>query len=139
VTFETTPVMSTYLLAFVIGGYSSVSEGIQTMFYPTTYEDDDSVNGSLRAEFTLALSIDVLELFDGAQGFNIPYTESGIPKLDSIGVSDFAAGGISSFVHFLFCIFLFLMISDGELGFECVDLPIRFSIVTKCHKEDLPR
>ena len=91
VTFATTPIMSTYLVAFVIGGYLNVTEGddsfSQTVYYPLTFDAN-------RAQFALDESLLVLDLFGGADGFNIPYTESGIPKLDTIGVSDFAAGGI---------------------------------------------
>jgi len=93
VTFATTPIMSTYLLAFIVGGYRSVEEGedgIQSVYYPHSF------GNASRAQFALEQSVRVLDVFEGADGFNLSFTDSGIPKLDSIGVSDFAAGGMEN-------------------------------------------
>jgi aminopeptidase N len=95
ITFEQTPKMSTYLLAFVIGGYLHVDEADdnedpkQTVYYPYTFHEN-------RATFALAESIKVLDLFGGSDGFDIDYTDSGIDKLDSIAVNDFAAGAMEN-------------------------------------------
>eukprot|EP01084_Bolivina_argentea_P062076 113510_1 len=93
VTFATTPEMSTYLLAFAIGGYNAITKDdsipLQTVYYPYTF-------GVERAAFALEESVAVLDLFSGPNGFNISYEISTINKLDSIAVSDFAAGAMEN-------------------------------------------
>ena len=91
VRFGTTPPMSSYLLAFIVGGYLSVDEGIQSVYTPYSFADEPQ-----RAQFALDQSIAVLDVLEGPDGFNRNFTDSGVPKLDSIGVTDFAAGGMLS-------------------------------------------
>lgn len=81
--------MSTYLLAFIVGGYLSINEGVQSVYYPYSF-----INETERGQFALDQTVDVLDVFESEDGFNRNYSDSGIPKLDSIGVSDFAAGGM---------------------------------------------
>ena len=100
VTFARTPRMSSYLVAFAIGIWNKQNttnndKTPQSVFYPPTFSQ-------ARAEFALEQSIAVLNEFEKPDVFGIPYNVTGLTKLDSIGVSDFAAGGMDPWTHFVF-------------------------------------
>ncbi len=88
VRFAETPIMSTYLLAFVVGDLVSVQA--------------DAVNGTTigvwttrgkenQAGFALDTSVKLLGYFN--EYFGIPYP---LPKLDHIAIPDFAAGAMEN-------------------------------------------
>ena len=88
VTFQPTPVMSTYLLAFVIGEFEAVSG-------KTKHGVDVSVWTPLglkaEGEFPLSVGIKTLEYF--TEFFDQPYP---LPKMDMIAIADFAAGAMEN-------------------------------------------
>ncbi|MDA0770603.1 MAG: hypothetical protein BZY79_05690 [SAR202 cluster bacterium Casp-Chloro-G4] len=88
ITFAESPIMSTYLLAFVIGDL--------------TYIEKTGDNGTLmrvfttrgreaQGQFALETSLRLLKFFNGY--FGIPYP---LPKMDHIAIPDFAAGAMEN-------------------------------------------
>jgi aminopeptidase N len=86
--FETTPKMSTYLLAFVFGelDYKSTKTdmGVEVRVYATP----DKVG---LTDFALDVGIRCLEFFEDYYGMPYP-----LPKLDLIGLPDFSAGAMEN-------------------------------------------
>jgi aminopeptidase N len=86
--FETTPIMSTYLLAFAYGelGYKAgvTNKDVEVKVYATP----DKVN---LTDFALDTAIRCLEFFEDYYG--VPYP---LPKLDLIGLPDFSAGAMEN-------------------------------------------
>lgn len=86
--FETTPRMSTYLLAFAYGelGYkeAKTKSGVSVRAYAT------AVNVSF-TEFALDVAVKVLDFYD--EYFAIPYP---LPKADMIALPDFASGAMEN-------------------------------------------
>ena len=88
VRFAETPVMSTYLLAFIVGNLTSIEEraaGGTTVGVWTTPGKEN------QAEFALATSVKLLGYFN--EYFGIPYP---LAKLDHIAIPDFAAGAMEN-------------------------------------------
>ena len=88
VRFAETPIMSTYLLAFIVGNLTSIEEraaGGTTVGVWTTPGKED------QASFALDTSIQLLGYFN--EYFGIPYP---LPKLDHIAIPDFAAGAMEN-------------------------------------------
>ncbi|HEV2402897.1 MAG TPA: M1 family metallopeptidase [Candidatus Saccharimonadales bacterium] len=87
-TFETTPRMSTYLLAFVYGemGYkeAKTKHGVTVR----TYATPDNVEFT---SFALDIAVRCLDFYDDY--FGIPYP---LPKCDLIGLPDFASGAMEN-------------------------------------------
>jgi len=95
VTFDTTPIMSTYLIAYIVGEL----EYIETMSNPTAPAGakpikvrvytlkGESSQGTYSAEVTAR----VLEYF--SEYFNIPYP---LPKIDLVAIPDFEAGAMEN-------------------------------------------
>ena len=88
VTFAPTPVMSTYLLAFVVGDLVSVAadaaDGTRVGVWTTPGKE-------AQAAFALDTSVKLLGYFNDY--FHIPYP---LPKLDHIAIPDFAAGAMEN-------------------------------------------
>ena len=88
VRFGETPVMSTYLLAFVVGDLVSVhedaAEGTTVGVWTTRGKEN-------QAGFALDTSVKLLGYFNDY--FGIPYP---LPKLDHIAIPDFAAGAMEN-------------------------------------------
>ena len=88
VAFAPTPVMSTYLLAFVVGDLVSVeadaADGTRVGVWTTPGKE-------AQAAFALDTSVKLLGYFNDY--FNIPYP---LPKLDHIAIPDFAAGAMEN-------------------------------------------
>jgi aminopeptidase N len=86
--FEATPIMSTYLLAFVFGelGYKSgkTKNGVEVRVYATP----DKVE---LTNFAVDVAVRCLDFFEDYYG--IPYP---LPKLDLIGLPDFSAGAMEN-------------------------------------------
>lgn len=89
VTFETTPKMSTYLLAFVIGDLQKKSgktnSGVAVNVYATPAQPAKSL------DFALQHSIDTIEFFDSY--FGVPYP---LPKSDAVALPDFSNGAMEN-------------------------------------------
>ena len=88
VRFGETPVMSTYLLAFVVGDLVSVeadaADGTRIGVWTTRGKEN-------QAGFALDTSVNLLGYFNDY--FGIPYP---LPKLDHIAIPDFAAGAMEN-------------------------------------------
>jgi puromycin-sensitive aminopeptidase len=88
VRFAETPIMSTYLLAFVVGNLTSIEErapGGTTVGVWTTPGKEN------QAGFALDTSVKLLGYFN--EYFGIPYP---LAKLDHIAIPDFAAGAMEN-------------------------------------------
>ena len=88
VRFGETPIMSTYLLAFVVGDLVSIeadaADGTRIGVWTTRGKEN-------QAGFALDTSVKLLSYFNDY--FGIPYP---LPKLDHIAVPDFAAGAMEN-------------------------------------------
>ncbi len=87
--FETTPVMSCYLLAFVVGDLHKVSgktkDNVDVNIWATPAQSSKSLN------FSLDVAIRVIEYF--SDYFDTPYP---LPKSDHVAVPDFSAGAMEN-------------------------------------------
>jgi puromycin-sensitive aminopeptidase len=88
VRFAETPIMSTYLLAFIVGHLVSVEQRAEggTMVGVWTTPGKEA-----QASFALDTSVKLLGYFNDY--FGIPYP---LPKLDHIAIPDFAAGAMEN-------------------------------------------
>ena len=88
VEFESTPKMSTYILAFLIGEFehlqSRTKDGILVRVFTTPGK-------KLQAKFALEVGIKCLEFYNSYFGINYP-----LPVLDMIAIPDFAAGAMEN-------------------------------------------
>lgn len=88
-TFETTPRMSTYLLAWVIGELhkktSSTSRGVEVNVWATPAQS------SAVLDFALEHAVKTIEFFD--EYFEVPYP---LPKSDHVALPDFTAGAMEN-------------------------------------------
>lgn len=95
--FHTTPIMSTYLLAFVVGEYHFVEStskgGVQVRVFTP-------VGKKSQGEFALQVACNTLDYF--SHYFAIPYPLS---KCDMIAIADFAAGAMEVLHSSLFSLF----------------------------------
>ncbi len=86
--FEETPVMSTYLLAFIVGDIKCVERtadnGTLIRVWATAGKED-------LGEFAAETSVKLLAFFNDY--FGVPYP---LPKLDHIAIPDFAAGAMEN-------------------------------------------
>lgn len=89
VKFEPTPVMSTYLLAFVIGKFNKVStvskKGVEVNAYASLAQSVESL------EFAAKVGADTLDFFDNY--FGVPYP---LPKCDQVALPDFESGAMEN-------------------------------------------
>eukprot|EP00300_Choanocystis_sp_HF-7_P042003 c8778_g1_i1.p1 GENE.c8778_g1_i1~~c8778_g1_i1.p1 ORF type:complete len:694 (-),score=157.71 c8778_g1_i1:127-2160(-) len=88
VRFDTTPIMSTYLLAFAVGEFDSLESRTQHGVSVRVFTPPGK--GS-EGEFALDVATRTLDFFDDY--FAVPYP---LPKLDLIAVPDFAAGAMEN-------------------------------------------
>ncbi|MSQ07286.1 MAG: M1 family peptidase [Dehalococcoidia bacterium] len=88
VRFDETPVMSTYLLAFVVGDLMSIhaqaKNGTKVSVWTTRGKEE-------QGRFALETSVRLLGYFNDY--FGIPYP---LPKLDHIAIPDFSAGAMEN-------------------------------------------
>ena len=86
--FEESPVMSTYLLAFVVGDLAKVeqpaADGTLIRIWTTRGKEE-------QGRFALETSVSLLAYFN--EYFGIPYP---LPKLDHLAIPDFAAGAMEN-------------------------------------------
>ncbi|EDS41192.1 aminopeptidase N [Culex quinquefasciatus] len=83
--FQRTPVMSVYLMAFMISDFEYREEGTQRIFARPNAIDE--------TEFALAAGVATLQAFDEYTG--IPYSTY-MPKMDQVAVTDFSAGAMEN-------------------------------------------
>ncbi|EDV26424.1 uncharacterized protein TRIADDRAFT_22803 [Trichoplax adhaerens] len=86
--FAKTPIMSTYLLAFVVGDFEYVearsADGVLVRVYAPIGKKD-------QGKFALDVAVKTLPFYKDY--FNIPYP---LPKIDLIAIADFAAGAMEN-------------------------------------------
>lgn len=87
-TFETTPKMSTYLLAFVFGEMDYLEAKTKDGVVVRTYATPDNVK---HTEFALDVAVKTLDFYN--QYFDIPYP---LAKCDLIALPDFASGAMEN-------------------------------------------
>ena len=89
VVFETTPKMSTYLVAFVLGRFNSVSthslHGVKVTTYAALNHSKSSV------KFANDIAAASLDFYDDS--FGVPYP---LPKMDQVALPDFEAGAMEN-------------------------------------------
>jgi aminopeptidase N len=87
--FDTTPVMSTYLLAFVSGPLlnikSKTSNGTEVRVWATKDHDQKSL------KFALDTSVKTIEFFNDYFGVDYP-----LPKCDQVALPDFSSGAMEN-------------------------------------------
>ena len=87
-TFKQSPVMSTYLLAFIVGKMSCIQakapSGTLVRIWATTGKES-------QGKFALENAINILEVMNNYFGINYP-----LEKLDHIAIPDFAAGAMEN-------------------------------------------
>lgn len=86
--FDTSPVMSTYLLAFVIGNFDFISDRTDSGVLLRVYVTPGKIE---MAKFALDVATKALVIFE--ELFGIPFP---LPKIDLIGIPDFAAGAMEN-------------------------------------------
>jgi len=86
--FETTPKMSTYLLAFAYGELGFKSSKTKNDVEVRVYATPDKVK---LTDFALDVGVRCLEFFEDYYGVAYP-----LPKLDLIGLPDFSAGAMEN-------------------------------------------
>lgn len=88
VTFETTPIMSTYLLAYIVGEYDFVEardeDGVLVRVYTP-------LGKKVQGQFALDVAVKTLPFYK--KYFKIAYP---LPKMDLIALADFAAGAMEN-------------------------------------------
>ncbi|XP_048758250.1 puromycin-sensitive aminopeptidase-like isoform X2 [Ostrea edulis] len=88
VTYERTPIMSTYLLAFVVGEYDYVeakdADGVMVRVYTPVGKKE-------QGQFALEVAVKTLPFYKDY--FKIAYP---LPKIDLIAIADFAAGAMEN-------------------------------------------
>ena len=88
VKFETTPMMSTYLLAFVVGEFDYIEGKTENGVLLRVYTPP----GKQRlGDFALEVGLKALDLFDKTFGEKFP-----LPKMDMVGIPEFAAGAMEN-------------------------------------------
>lgn len=111
VKFETTPIMSTYLVAIVVGEFDFIEdftpEGIRVRVYTP-------VGKQKQGQFALEVAVKVLPYYK--EYFKMPYP---LPKMDLIAIGSFAAG-----IHYSSPIYFSLRFAFGSL---------RCSSFLRCH------
>lgn len=87
--FDTTPIMSTYLVAFAIGKFKSIEttskHGIKVTSYISLAQPEDT------AKFANDFAAKCLDFYDDI--FNVPYP---LPKLDQVALPDFESGAMEN-------------------------------------------
>ncbi|KAM5579485.1 hypothetical protein ABKV19_009325 [Rosa sericea] len=89
VSFEESPIMSTYLVAVVVGLFDHIedttSDGVKVRAYCPVGKSD-------KGEFALNVAVKTLDLF--SKYFSTPYS---LPKLDMVAVPEFAGGAMENY------------------------------------------
>lgn len=88
VTFEPTPKMSTYLLAFIVGRFEHIEAKTKTGVKVRVFTTPGKKH---QAKFALETAVKVLEFYEDYFGIAYP-----LPVLDLIAIPDFAAGAMEN-------------------------------------------
>ena len=86
--FATTPKMSTYLLAFIIGDFKRITASTKSGVEIGVCTTPDKIH---QAEFALSVACRVLEFYEDYFGIAYP-----LPKLDMIAIPDFSSGAMEN-------------------------------------------
>lgn len=86
--FNTTPLMSTYLVAFIVGDLKSVENNE----YSVPIKVWATPGSEHLGQYSADIAAETLKFFDGK--FDIPYQ---LPKLDMVAIHDFSAGAMENF------------------------------------------
>ncbi|XP_033725116.1 aminopeptidase N-like isoform X1 [Pecten maximus] len=86
--FETTPAMSTYLLAFIVSDFQKTSNTTKNNVLYGTYARPEAIN---QTYYALKTGTEILTYFEDY--FNISFP---LPKQDMIALPDFAAGAMEN-------------------------------------------
>lgn len=96
VKFEKTPVMSTYLLAFVVGKFEWVEKVADTMI-PVRVRVYTQPGDIFKAEFALETAVRCLAYLSAYFGISYP-----LETLDLVAISDFEAGAMENWGCIIF-------------------------------------
>ena len=99
VKFATSPIMSTYLLAFVVGDLGYI-EGVTNDAQKTAVRVFAPAGLEKQGEFALGVATKTLEFF--ADYFAIAYP---LPKMDLVAIPDFSAGAMENWCVLILCVF----------------------------------
>ncbi|GKV00096.1 hypothetical protein SLEP1_g12844 [Rubroshorea leprosula] len=89
VSYQESPIMSTYLVAVVVGLFDYVEDHTSDGVKVRVYSQFGKVN---QGKFALDVAVRTLELYK--EYFAVPYS---LPKLDMIAIPDFAAGAMENY------------------------------------------
>ncbi|GLT75954.1 hypothetical protein SLA2020_476430 [Shorea laevis] len=89
VSYQESPIMSTYLVAVVVGLFDYVEDHTSDGVKVRVYSQVGKVN---QGKFALDVAVRTLELYK--EYFAVPYS---LPKLDMIAIPDFAAGAMENY------------------------------------------
>ena len=89
-TFKTTPTMSTYLVAFAITKFAGMTQTINNIKH-TVWSSIETVRDS---QYALSISPKLLKVMENYT--KIPYSISGLSKLDQFSIPDFSAGAMEN-------------------------------------------
>lgn len=87
--FDTTPIMSTYLLAFVAGPLQSISQRTKDGVDVSIWSTPDHNIKSL--DFALEVTVRTIEFLNDY--FDVPYP---LPKMDQVAIPDFSSGAMEN-------------------------------------------
>ncbi|CAG8816251.1 13534_t:CDS:2, partial [Dentiscutata erythropus] len=94
--FATTPIMSTYLVAFIVGDLAYVEKsttGLHNGGNPVLIRVYATKGSEQLGQFALDVAADVLEYFAEGTVFGIPYP---LPKCDMAAIPDFEVGAMEN-------------------------------------------
>lgn len=108
VIFETTPKMSTYLLAFIVGDLASIEAKAKSGTIVRVWAIPDRIH---QAKFSLDLAVRTLDYLEDY--FGIPYMLS---KLDQVAIPDFASGAMENWGLVMYREFGLLVPEDAAIA-----------------------
>ena len=88
VRFGETPIMSTYLLAFVVGEFDVIEDKTKTGVVVRVFTPPGKAD---QGRFALDVTVKVLPFYDDYFGIAYP-----LPKMDLLAIPDFAAGAMEN-------------------------------------------
>lgn len=104
--FDTTPIMSTYLVAAVVGEYDYVEakskDGVLVRVYTPVGKKE-------QGSFALDVATKVLPYYK--EYFDIAYP---LPKMDLIAIGDFSAGAMENWGNFICSIFFYIQLLEDK-------------------------